>query len=156
MDQKYIPYVLGGTLLVFLVVLVVILSHKKRNENNKLNIQADSNIKVDVNNSVALRNSNMAQVSLKKMLSGKQQYIPYGIDDKDKLYYVGNIALSLKRCVHNVSKDSAINDFAFIDIFEDKLEEDLKLVFRGWIISSNLGINNFNHPIYQVILDACQ
>jgi len=86
MDQKYIPYVLGGTLLVFLVVLVVILSHKKRNENNKLNIQADSNIKVDVNNSVALRNSNMAQVSLKKMLSGKQQYIPYGIDDKDKLY----------------------------------------------------------------------
>jgi hypothetical protein len=109
----------------------------------------DSNININQSSN----SYTSAQVIILNKITAKSERIKL---DKDKLYYVGNIALSLKRCVHNVSKDSAINDFAFIDIFEDKLEEDLKLVFRGWIISSNLGINNFNHPIYQVILDACQ
>ena len=90
MDQKYI--IGGGVLfivLILLTVLITLITHKRNNndkKDNKLNIQADSNIKLDVNNSIALRNSNMAQIALRKMLSGKQQYNPYGIDDKDKLY----------------------------------------------------------------------
>lgn len=90
MDQKYnlyIPYVIGGVLLLVLTLLIMSYS-KRKNEDGKLKIEADANanIRVDVNNKVAVRNSNMAQVALKKMLSGKQQYNPYGIDDVDKLY----------------------------------------------------------------------
>lgn len=87
MDQKYI--IGGGILFIVLILLTVLITHKRNNNDNKynkLNIQAESNTKVDVNNSIALRNSNMAQIALRKMLSGKQQYNPYGIDDKDKLY----------------------------------------------------------------------
>jgi flagellar biosynthesis/type III secretory pathway M-ring protein FliF/YscJ len=90
MDQKYIPYIpyiVGGVLLAILTVLIMSYT-KRKNEDNKLKLESDTKavIKVDVNNLVAIRNSNMAQVALKKMLSGKQPYNPYGIDDVDKLY----------------------------------------------------------------------
>jgi|Laugresu1bdmlbsd_1035121.scaffolds.fasta_scaffold08280_2 hypothetical protein len=77
-------YIIGFIIVFLLACSVIMLVRKKSNKQTQ--ITSDVNVNVDVNNSVAVKNSTMAKQALKRMLSGNQEPMPYGINEKDKLY----------------------------------------------------------------------
>jgi hypothetical protein len=77
-------YIIGFIIVFLLACSIIMLVRKKSNDQKR--ITSEVNVNVDVNNSVAIKNSTMAKQALKRMLSGNREPMPYGINEKDKLY----------------------------------------------------------------------
>lgn len=93
-----------------------------------------------------------AEVVVLNKITAKSKKIKLTLDNSS---YFGNIKISLRKAVHSLTENQATESKAFLTIVEENMDEDSKVVFNGWIFSSNIGFNNLQHPIYQIILLSC-
>ena len=71
-----------------------------------------------------------------------------------KSAYFDNIELKLHKCWK--SSDPYIkNNQILVTVLENKFDEDQKLVFEGWLISSEPALSTFEHPVYEVMATDC-
>lgn len=68
--------------------------------------------------------------------------------------YFGNIEIKVHRCLKNTDLYSPDNKI-LLTITEKKIDEDEKIVFQGWMMSSNISITNFEHPVYEIFAKNC-
>lgn len=71
-----------------------------------------------------------------------------------KSSFFDNIELKLYKCWK--SSDPYIqNSQILITVSENKFDEDAKLIFEGWLISSEPALSTFEHPVYEVLAMDC-
>lgn len=71
-----------------------------------------------------------------------------------KSSFFDNVELKLYKCWK--SSDAYIkNNQILISVLENKFDEDPKLVFEGWLISSEPALSTFEHPVYEVLAMDC-
>ena len=68
--------------------------------------------------------------------------------------YFGNIEIKVHRCLKSADLYSPDNKI-LLTITENKIDEDEKIVFQGWMMSSNISITNFEHPVYEIFAKNC-
>lgn len=71
-----------------------------------------------------------------------------------KSSFFDNIELKLYKCWK--SSDPYIkNSQILISVLENKFDEDPRLIFEGWLISSEPALSTFEHPVYEVLAMDC-
>lgn len=68
--------------------------------------------------------------------------------------YFGNVAIKLNRCIQ-VSDPYALDDKMLLTITEYKADEDSKVIFHGWMLSSSISISTLEHSVYEVFSKKC-
>ena len=63
------------------------------------------------------------------------------------------LEIDVKRCM-STPKQSREENLAFIEIFNTR-NDNSKLLFRGWMFSSNPALNSLEHPLYDIVLLNC-
>lgn len=66
-----------------------------------------------------------------------------------------NLEIKIEKCVRNNDPYNQ-NDYALINLTEYKMNDDAKMIFRGWISASSLSLSTFEHPIYEIFLGKCK
>ena len=120
-------------------------------ENKPNDIQQHYN-KMEHNEEQSENDGKNATLIVLNKITAKSEIVQISLDQD---YYVGNIKICLYKCVHNSYKDNSKENKAYLTVVEESLSEDAKKIFSGWIFSSNIGLNNMVHPIYQIILTSC-
>ncbi len=72
----------------------------------------------------------------------------------NKSQYFGNIRIKLHKCIKNLDPYNEDN-YMLVTITEHKIDEDPKLIFQGWLISSSISVSTFEHPIYEIFAKNC-
>ena len=68
--------------------------------------------------------------------------------------YFGNIEIKIYKCYKDVNPynpDSKI----LLSITEEKVDEEPAILFQGWMMSSNISISTFEHPVYEIFAKDC-
>jgi hypothetical protein len=68
--------------------------------------------------------------------------------------YFGNIEIKVYKCYKDVNPynpDSKI----LLAITEEKVDEEPTILFQGWMMSSNISISTFEHPVYEIFAKDC-
>lgn len=74
--------------------------------------------------------------------------------EKGKPISFHNLDITMKRCLAS-PKSARIENLAYLE-FADSRKESSKLLFRGWMFSSNPALNSLQHPLYDVVLLSCE
>ena len=69
---------------------------------------------------------------------------------KNELYKFRNLSISSTHCI--IDKNDDNNFAAFINI--KNIKQD-KYIFKGWVLSKNVGLSQVSHPIYNIKLLEC-
>ena len=115
-------------------------SYEKNLLNKKLNTSAD------------FISKNSVEIIILNKITAKSEKVVLKLNQP---IYVGNLYISLDNCFSGLTENGEKNDIAFLTIEEEKIDEDSITLFRNWLFSSNIALNNFDHPAYQVILSHC-
>lgn len=68
--------------------------------------------------------------------------------------YFNNAAITLEKCHQSIENGVNITKM-LIQLVEDKVDEDPKLIFRGWLISDQPALHTIEHPIYDIFPLTC-
>ncbi len=68
--------------------------------------------------------------------------------------YFGNIEIFVKKCWNNGDIYLPSNKI-LVNITENKIDEDAKPIFHGWLISSNIPVSGLQDPSYELIALDC-
>ncbi|MGI4776242.1 MAG: DUF2155 domain-containing protein [Janthinobacterium lividum] len=68
--------------------------------------------------------------------------------------YFGNIKIVAYKC-HKKHNPYNVEYQALLSISEDKVDEENRILFQGWMFSSDLSISTFEHPVYEIFLKDC-
>lgn len=68
--------------------------------------------------------------------------------------YFGNIEIKVHKCLKSLDLYLPDNKILFT-VIENKIDEDPLLVFQGWMMSSNISVSSFEHPIYEIFARDC-
>lgn len=66
-----------------------------------------------------------------------------------------NLEIKIEKCVRNNDPYNQ-DDYALISLTEYKMNDDSKMIFRGWISASSISLSTFEHPIYEIFLGKCK
>lgn len=72
----------------------------------------------------------------------------------NKPVFFHNLEINLVKCVKNLDPYKS-DSFGFFILTEHKLNEDAKIIFHGWLISSSQSISTFENPVYEIFLQNC-
>ena len=67
----------------------------------------------------------------------------------------GRFEVNVRRCNKQPPEETP-DTTAFVQIEEQKLNEDRERVFSGWMFASSPGLNGVEHPVYDVWLIDCK
>lgn len=68
--------------------------------------------------------------------------------------YFGNIEIKAHKCYKDLNPynpDSKI----LLTVIEEKVDEEPATLFQGWMMSSNISISTFEHPVYEIFAKDC-
>lgn len=68
--------------------------------------------------------------------------------------YFGNIEIKAHKCYKDLNPynpDSKI----LLTVVEEKVDEEPAVLFQGWMMSSNISISTFEHPVYEIFAKSC-
>lgn len=68
--------------------------------------------------------------------------------------YFGNIEIKIFKCYKDTNPynpDSKI----LLAITEERVDEEPTIIFQGWMMSSNISISTFEHPVYEIFAKDC-
>jgi hypothetical protein len=68
--------------------------------------------------------------------------------------YFGNIEILAEKCWNNGDVYSPSSKI-LVKVFESKIDEDLKCIFHGWLISSNIPVSGLQDASYELIAIDC-
>lgn len=68
--------------------------------------------------------------------------------------YFGNIEIKLQKCL-KIPNPYKPDNKILLTITENKTDEDPALIFQGWMMSSNISISTFEHPVYEIFAKDC-
>jgi hypothetical protein len=89
-------------------------------------------------------------IALNKVTSmSKELTIPVGGGQ-----YFGNIEVRVLRCAKNLDPYSP-DSLVLTSIREHDIDDDVRNIFTGWMISSSISLSGFEHPIYEIFLKEC-
>lgn len=95
--------------------------------------------------------TNKAVILAINKVTTKHKIIEIAINDKA---YFGNISITAHKC-NKVNNSYAQDNQIFIDVTEYSLNNDPKLLFKGWMMSSSPSLSTIEHPIYQILAIKC-
>jgi len=81
--------------------------------------------------------------------NAKKITIPIG-----QVAYFNNAEIKLEKCWKSPDKNAPSSQM-LITITENKFDDDAKLIFHGWLISSQAALSTFEHPVYEVLAVEC-
>ena len=68
---------------------------------------------------------------------------------------MGDLKITLHRCLKKPPEEMPENA-AFLSVEEQKRSDDSKVVFNGWMFSSNPAISAMEHPIWDIWVLECK
>lgn len=68
--------------------------------------------------------------------------------------YFGNIEIKVHKC-HKDLNPYAPDSKILLTVIEEKVDEEPTLLFQGWMMSSNISISTFEHPVYEIFAKDC-
>lgn len=74
--------------------------------------------------------------------------------NSDEPKYFGNIEIKIYKCYKDTNPynpDSKI----LLSVTEEKIDEEPAILFQGWMMSSNISISTFEHPVYEIFAKDC-
>lgn len=92
-----------------------------------------------------------AVIRVMNKITAKTQDLTLEIEEP---IYWHNIELVLLKC-YKKTDDEGEEHNALMKIIENKLDEDPRQIFLGWLFSKNKSINSVKHPIYYVDIIKC-
>lgn len=114
----------------------------------------DDNLKTEFdnsNNNLSGSLLNEAQIITINKISTKSKKLTLKLKHEE---YFDNISVELLKCWR--SPDQYKNDDkALVRIYENKIDEDPKQIFFGWLFASSMSLNTLEHPVYEVFLTKC-
>jgi len=66
-----------------------------------------------------------------------------------------NLEVRVEKCVKNNDPYNQ-DDYALINLTDYKMNDDAKMIFRGWISADSISLSTFEHPIYEIFLGKCK
>lgn len=141
----------------FLIFVVGLSSNRALIAEDVFDLLENDNHKVDsyeenFSNNNKFISKNSAEIIILNKITAKSEKIVLKLNQS---IYVGNLYINLGSCFSGLTESGEKNDIAFLTIEEEKIDEDSVTLFQNWLFSSNLALNNFDHPAYQVILSHC-
>ena len=89
-------------------------------------------------------------IALNKITANsKKMTIPVG----GSAYY-NNAEIKLEKCWKSPDLYRPSSQ-VLVTVLENKFDDDPKVIFHGWIISSNPAVSTIEHPVYEVIAVEC-
>ncbi|WP_158706817.1 DUF2155 domain-containing protein [Candidatus Phycorickettsia trachydisci] len=73
--------------------------------------------------------------------------------DESQFFY--NLEVKIEKCVRNNDLYNQ-DDYALISLTDYKMNDDAKMIFRGWISANSISLSTFEHPIYEIFLGRCK
>ncbi|MFY9589858.1 DUF2155 domain-containing protein [Rickettsia endosymbiont of Halotydeus destructor] len=106
---------------------------------------------IELNNNAELKNYQQGKIiALNKITAASQELIFKTGEEK----YFSNIKIKLHKCIKNLDPYKEDN-YLLLTITEYKIDEDPKLLFQGWMLSSSISLSTFEHPIYEIFAKDC-
>lgn len=68
--------------------------------------------------------------------------------------YFGNIEIKLQKCL-KIPNPYKPDNKILLTVIENKTDEDPTVIFQGWMMSSNISISTFEHPVYEIFAKDC-
>ena len=68
--------------------------------------------------------------------------------------YFGNIEIKVHKCYKDLNPYNPDNKI-LLTIVEEKVDEEPATLFQGWMMSSNISISTFEHPVYKIFAKDC-
>ena len=68
--------------------------------------------------------------------------------------YFGNIEIKVHKCYKDLNPYNPDNKI-LLTIVEEKVDEEPATLFQGWMMSSNISISTFEHPVYEIFAKDC-
>ena len=84
-------------------------------------------------------------------ITGRTQTIEIPVGESKKM---GDLKITLERCLKKPPEEMPENA-AFLLIEEKNKDDDSKVVFNGWMFSSNPAISAMEHPIWDIWVLEC-
>lgn len=88
-----------------------------------------------------------ASIVVLNKITGKAELVNFELD---KSILFGKISIKVQKCI-KVSNPLRPTNLMFIKVFNN----NIRLIFDGWIDSSNLSLSNLEHPVYEIIPIKC-
>ncbi|WP_341790751.1 DUF2155 domain-containing protein [Rickettsia endosymbiont of Polydrusus tereticollis] len=106
---------------------------------------------IELNNSAELKNYQQGKVIALNKITATSRELIFKVGEEQ---YFGNIKIKLHKCVKNLDPYKEDN-YLLLTITEYKIDEDPKLLFQGWMVSSSISLSTFEHPIYEIFAKNC-
>lgn len=68
--------------------------------------------------------------------------------------YFGNIEVKVYKCYKELNPYAPDNKI-LLSATEEKVDDEPTLLFQGWMMSSNISISTFEHPVYEIFAKDC-
>ncbi len=68
--------------------------------------------------------------------------------------YFGNVEIKVHKCLKKPDPYKP-NNMILLSVTENKIDEDQLLVFQGWMMSSDIPLSTFEHPVYEIFARDC-
>ena len=85
-------------------------------------------------------------------ITGRTQTIEIPVGESKKM---GDLKITLERCLKKPPEEAPENA-AFLLVEEKNKDDDSKVVFNGWMFSSNPAISAMEHPIWDIWVLECK
>lgn len=72
---------------------------------------------------------------------------------EEREFFQGRVSVRVYKCWKAPSEEKPENK-ALLEIYESK-DKQHKLLFRGWMLTSNSGVSSLEHPLYDITLVEC-
>ncbi|XVN40505.1 MAG: DUF2155 domain-containing protein [Rickettsia endosymbiont of Argas persicus] len=105
----------------------------------------------NVQDTSEFKNCDNAKIIALNKITAKSEELAFKIGEEK---YFGNIKIKIHKCVKNFDPYNEDN-YILMTVTEYKIDEDPKLLFQGWMISSSISLSTFEHPIYEIFAKEC-
>lgn len=105
----------------------------------------------DNNKQVQFKNCTKAKIIALNKITAKSKEITLKIGESQ---YFGNIEIKIHKCLKSLDPYLPNNDI-LLTVIEQKIDEDQMAIFQGWLISSNISVSTFEHPVYEIFAKDC-
>ena len=92
----------------------------------------------------------LAKISALDKITGKSKHMVIQVG-KSEIF--GNIDILVQKCFS--SPPPEMHNKILVKIVENKVDEEPRQVFHGWLISNNPAVSNITHHVYEVFAVTC-
>jgi hypothetical protein len=94
---------------------------------------------------------NVAKIAVLNKITARSKELSINVGKKA---YFGNIEITVRKCFSNGDLYLPSHKI-LVSVVENKIDEDPKNIFNGWLISSNIPVSTLQNPSYEIIALEC-